>query len=130
MRYYCPGYWSDFAEDLSPCPRCGLDIRRFWESNDFLGRLIVALGHPEQDTRIRAAWILGQRRNPRAVAPLIEFVEKTQDVYAATAAVEALGRIGTPEALAFLERLEDHRARMVREAAQAWLSKPTEGPHA
>jgi HEAT repeat protein len=118
MTYYCPRCWSDFAEDLAQCPRCGLDIRRFYESKDYFEKLILALRHPERQTPLRAAWILGQRREPRAVRALIELIERTDDVYIATAAVEALGKIGTPEALAFLETLTDVDVRMVRAAAR------------
>jgi len=48
------------------------------------------------------------------------------DVYIATAAVAALGEIGTPEALAFLDTLGDHPAQMVRAAAR----RIVEGSHA
>jgi len=118
MTYYCPRCWSDFAEDVAQCPRCGLDIHRFYESKDYFEKLILALNHPERQTPLRAAWILGQRREPRAVSALIELIRRTDDVYIATAAVEALGKIGTQEALAFLETLTDAEVRMVRAAAQ------------
>jgi len=48
------------------------------------------------------------------------------DVCIATAAVAALGEIGTPEALAFLDTLGDHPAQMVRAAAR----RIVEGSHA
>lgn len=118
MRYYCPGCWKDFAEDLAQCPECGLDIRRFYDSKDYCEKLILALSHPERQTPLRAAWILGQRRETRAVSALIERIEKTGDIYIATAMIEALGKIGTPEALAFVETLTDAEVRMVRAAAR------------
>jgi len=112
------GLGEDFAADLARCPRCGLDIHSFYESKDYFEKLILALDHPEQETPIRAAWILGQRRETRAVSALIELIRRTADVYIATAAVEALGEIGTPEALAFLGTQGDHPVRMVRAAAR------------
>ena len=126
LRFFCPNCWADFAQDLDHCPGCGYDIRRSWDSKDYVDKLIVALRHPEQGTPIRAAWILGKRREMRAVGPLIELVRRTGDVYIATAAVEALGEIGTPEALAFMETLGDHPAQMVRAAAR----RIVEGSHA
>jgi HEAT repeat protein len=123
MRFYCPGCWNDFADDISRCPRCGLDVRGFYGSKDYFEKLVLALDHPEQGTPIRAAWILGRLREPRAVAHLIGLVKRTRDVYIARAAVEALGEIGTPEAIRFLESLADHPARMVREAAQWMVSQ-------
>lgn len=118
MRYYCPGCWRDFAEDLAQCPECGLDIRHFYNCKDYFEKLILALNHPERQTPLRAAWILGQRRETRAVGALIELAHSTDDVYVATAAVEALGKIGTPEALAFVGTLTDAEVRMVRAAAR------------
>ncbi len=118
MRHYCPGCWKDFAEDVAQCPECGFDIRRFYDSKDYFEKLILALSHPERQTPLRAAWILGQRRETRAVSALVELIQKTDDVYIAAAAVEALGKIGTPEALAFVETLTDAEVRMVRAAAR------------
>jgi len=118
MRYYCPGCWEDFAENMAQCPQCGLDIHSFYESKDYFEKLILALSHPERQTPLRAAWILGQRRETCAVSALIELIRRTDDVYTATAAVEALGKIGTPETLAFLGTLGDHPVRMVRAAAK------------
>jgi HEAT repeat protein len=126
MRYFCPECWRDFAEDFDRCPKCGFQIRRSWDSKDYVDKLIAALGHPEQGTPIRAAWILGRRREVRAVGALIELVRRTADVYIATSAVAALGEIGTPEALAFLDTLGDHPAQMVRAAAR----RIVEGSHA
>ena len=77
--------------------------------------------HPEPETPIRVAWILGRRRETRALSALIELVRSTVDVYIATAAVQALSEIGTTEALAFLRTLGDHPAQMVRKAAHAAL---------
>jgi len=126
LTFFCPNCWADFTQDLDRCPCCGCDIRRSWDSKDYVDKLIAALLHPEQGTAIRAAWILGQRREARAVGPLIELLRRTVDVYIATAAVEALGEIGTPEALAFLDTLGDHPAQMVRAGAR----RIVEGSHA
>lgn len=60
-RFFCPGCWSDFGEDVSPCPHCGLDIRMFRESKDWIGKLILALEHSEPRTPIRAAWLWVRR---------------------------------------------------------------------
>lgn len=122
MRYFCPKCWSDFAEDVVRCPRCGQDIAAFWSGKDYVEKLIAAMDHPEPETPIRAAWILGTLRAMRGVGPLIALIQRTRDVYVARAAVEALGRIGTPEAMQFLAGLSDHPARMVREAAQSILA--------
>jgi len=108
------------------CPQCGQDIATFWKAKGYVEKLITALDHPEPETRMRAAWILGKRGETRAIGALIELARGTDDVYIATAAVEALGEIGTPGALAFLETLGNHPARMVRAAARRVI----EGDHA
>jgi HEAT repeat protein len=62
-----------------------------------------------------ASWILGELSDPRAVGALITLVEKTRDVYIARAAVRALGKIGTIEALYVMKSLSDHPGRMLGE---------------
>ncbi|MEJ2718154.1 MAG: HEAT repeat domain-containing protein [Deltaproteobacteria bacterium] len=117
VRFFCPRCWADFAKDFARCPKCGLNIPAFLESKDYVDRLILALGHPEKGTPVRAAWILGQLRRPEAVEALIESIRTTRDVYLARAAVKALGKIGTPEAIEFLKTLGRHPARTVSEEA-------------
>jgi HEAT repeat protein len=122
MRFYCPRCWRDFAKDVPICPHCGLQIREFWESQDYVEKLIIALGHPEKETPIRAAWLLGQLKDARAGPPLIDLVEKTDDVYLARAAVHALGELNTPEARQFLATLANHPAKMVRDEVERIIS--------
>jgi hypothetical protein len=128
MRYFCPCCWADFAEDLATCPRCGVDIHAFWDSKNMVERLILALDHPEPETPIRAAWVLGERREAGAAQALAGLVRRTGDVYVAIAAVEALGKIGTPEALGFLRTLSVYPARMVREVAREILRQQEAEP--
>ena len=98
VTFYCPGCWQDFDEDPVRCPNCGLVIHDFWNSKDYLEKLIVALRHPESTTPIRAAWVLGKIRDPRAVTALIDIVKGTDDLYLAKEAVKALGAIDTLQA--------------------------------
>ena len=122
MRFYCPRCWRDFAKDVTICPHCGLDIEEFWKSKDYVEKLIIALEHPEKETPIRAAWLLGQLKDTRAVSPLIDLVKKTDDVYLARAAVHALGEINTAEGRQFLATLTGHPAKMVRDEVQRIIS--------
>lgn len=126
MRFYCPGCWRDFPTDEPICPHCGLDIQAFWQSCDYVDKLILALHHPEKDTPLRAAWLLGQLKEPRAVAPLIRVIEETEDVYLARAAAAALAEIGTPEAWRFLRTLTGHPVKMVRDEVQRLLRQEGE----
>ncbi len=128
MRFYCPRCWQDFERDEPRCPNCDLDIKEFWKSRDYIEKLILALQHPEKETPIRAAWLLGQLKDKRAVPHLIKLVKKTEDVYIARAAVQALGEIGTLEARQFLETLADHQAKMVRDEVRRILSGRNRAP--
>jgi len=123
MRFYCPRCWRDFAQDVPICPHCGLHIREFWDSKDYVEKLIIALAHREKQTPIRAAWLLGQLKDARAVPPLIDLIKRTDDVYIARAAVHALGEINTAEARQFLAALANHPAKMVRDEVKRIISE-------
>jgi HEAT repeat protein len=123
VHYFCPRCWSDFTEDVTRCPQCGLNIHEFWDSKDHIERLVVALHHRDPETRLRAAWLLGRSKDPRAVPPLIDLIRQTQEVYLAREAVSALGNIDSDEAREFLRTLVHHPAKMVRDEAQKTLGK-------
>ncbi len=120
MRFYCPNCWHDFARDTGRCPHCGQVSEEWWQTKDYVEKLIVALNHPEPQTPIRAAGILGSLGDSRAVDPLMALIQSTDDVYIARAAVRALGRFDAPRVRRFLRLVrENHPAGMVREAALA-----------
>lgn len=116
MRYYCPGCWRDFGEDRATCPHCGLDIHAFWDSKDYVEKLILALNHPEPTTPVRAAELLGRLRASQAIEPLTRLVGESGDVFVVRAAIRALAAVGTADAREFLETLTSHPARWIREA--------------
>lgn len=122
VHFFCPKCWGEVAEDAHFCQHCGVDMDAFWKDRDYVEHLILAIQHPEPQTPIRAAWILGQIRDERAVAPLARLARDTKDVYIARAAVEALGQIGGTAALGFMRSLAEHPAQLVREAVQAALT--------
>ncbi len=90
------------------------------EREDYVSKLIAALGHEEPETSVRAAWILGELREARAAGPLMRLVERSSDPYILGAAVEALGRIGDPQAASILTQVLGSSFLLVRqEAAEA-----------
>lgn len=125
-RFFCPGCWADFEGDLPLCPACGLDIAAAWQSKSWEEKLLAALRHREPTTPLRAAWILGERRDPSAVPVLARLAGET----VARAAARALARIGGPEAHRCLLDLLAHPAAMVRAEAAAALDvvAPLEAP--
>lgn len=119
MRWYCPGCWRDFGEDPALCPHCGLDIHAFWDSKDYVEKLILALNHPEPTTPVRAAELLGRVRAAQAVEPLMRLVGESADIFVVRAAVRALAAIGTATARRFLETLSSYPADWIRAEAAA-----------
>jgi hypothetical protein len=118
MHYYCPGCWKDSPTDFEVCPNCGINIPLFWDAKDMVEKLVHSLQHPEPSTPIRAAWLLGEICDPRAVQPLIHLIQNTRDYHLIRTAVQALRQINTEEGLEFLKTLQNHPVRMIREEAR------------
>jgi HEAT repeat protein len=117
MRFFCLSCWTDFGREFAICPQCGLDAAAFYRDKDFTDKLILALEHPEPSTPIRAAWLLGKRREQRAVDALIHVVRQSNDIYLVRAAAEALIKIGGGKAFAFIQTMTVHPDFIVRQLA-------------
>jgi HEAT repeat protein len=87
----------------------------------YIEKLIRALDHPEPQTPVRCAWILGQLQARAAVATLVRLVRESSDPYLLEAAVEALGKIGDSRALETLQWAIKNGALRVRQRAAAAL---------
>jgi HEAT repeat protein len=81
-------------------------------------KLCSALRHPEPETAVRAAWILGQKSESQAVPELIKIVDTTSDGFLAEAAAEALGKIGDRRAVECLTKAAQCGPVRVRIAAR------------
>lgn len=103
MTHFCPQCWKQVAREAEICPHCGSPLAEE-DAKPFVEKLRSALRHPEPETAIRAAWILGERREISCAADLIGVVEKTRDLYLVESAAEALGKLGDARALPALER--------------------------
>ena len=103
MTFFCPSCWSEIRAEDSACPKCGADVRSA-DLRSFPEKLCAALAHPEPQTAVRAAWILGERAEISAVPDLIRTLESAEDSFLAEAAAEALGKIGDSRALLALQR--------------------------
>lgn len=62
-------------------------------------KLVAALDHPEPQTAVRVATILGERRERDALPALVRKLERTDDMVLAEALCRALGRIGDGRAV-------------------------------
>lgn len=118
MTFYCPACWREILESVPVCPHCKVDLKRLVVGRHYAEKLIAALDHPEPTTPVRAAWILGMRREAQAVPHLARLARESDDPYIVEAAVEALGRIGDPAGLEAIRFAAQHGAVRVREKAQ------------
>ncbi len=95
--YYCPACHAENQMGDSTCHRCGAMLDT--SGQDYVSKLISALDHPEPETPVRAAWILGELKEKRAVEALERVLsEGGRDPFLLASAAEALGKIGDPSA--------------------------------
>jgi hypothetical protein len=90
--FYCPNCWAEVPGSATVCPHCHTDISERISQADYADKLIAALHHKEPMTPVRAAWILGERREQKAVPALTKIVKKAKDAFLVESAVEALGK--------------------------------------
>ena len=124
MIFYCPNCWTRVKEGEKVCPECKADIEPL-DHRSYFEKLVNALNHPERTTRIRAAYILGELKDRRAIKPFAEAVSKpmgVEDVFFVEMIAIALGKVNREEALPILIRLMDHPSFLVRRAALNSLS--------
>lgn len=122
LSFFCPYCWRRVSENDSICPKCSGDIRAA-DARPFAEKLRAALHHSEPQTRVRAAWILGERKEGSGVPDLMAIVIEADDAFVAEAAVEALGKIGAPEAAAVLKQAQEQGTVRVRWAAHRALDQ-------
>jgi HEAT repeat protein len=103
MTYYCANCWKEIERDLKVCPHCGARQEQLARET-FVRKLVRALRHPEPETPIRAAFVLGQLKAEAAVPELTAVLRTSSDPYIAAACADALGRIGGPLALQSLRK--------------------------
>jgi HEAT repeat protein len=115
LVYFCPHCWHEHARDALTCPSCGASVT---ERLPYREALELALACPEALTARRAAYILGELHDPASVRALADAVE-IGDPYVAAEAVEALAKIGVPEAMHVIDAAKQHRYATVRAAARA-----------
>ena len=120
VHWFCPECWSEVTEGAVVCPVCGATLAGA-EERDLVQKFIAALPHLEPETAARAARTLGELNAQEAIPALTEALGQSDDPYLLEA--EALGRIGTPEALAAPEEGRHDRSERVRRAVAEQLVK-------
>jgi HEAT repeat protein len=121
--FYCPNCWSEVPETATVCPHCHADILERITQADYADKLIAALRHKEPMTPLRAAWILGERREQKAAPALAKIVRKAKDAFLVENAVEALGKIGGRAASDAIRAATQHSSLRVRVKARDVLKQ-------
>jgi HEAT repeat protein len=116
--FYCPNCWAEVLESATICPHCYTGISDRISEADYTDKLIAALRHKEPMTPVRAAWILGQRCEQKAVPALTKIVRKGKDAFLVESAVEALGKIGGNTASDAVRAAARHSSLRVRVKAR------------
>jgi len=125
LIFYCPNCWTHVKEDEKICHECQVDVE-YLDHQSYFGKLVNALNHSERTTRIRAAYILGElgdRRAIKAFAKVVNKISGIKDVFFIEMVAIALGKVDGEESLPILIRLMDHPSFLVRIAALNSLNK-------
>ncbi|MEL6204875.1 MAG: zinc ribbon domain-containing protein [Pseudomonadota bacterium] len=120
MQYFCPNCFEKVAPNTQTCPSCGVDIPSFGKDMTYEARLIHALHHPIDETRMGAIIALGQRHTVHAAVPLADLAFRwPKDVWQALEIIRALHKMPiVAEVESALIRLAtEHPARPVRTTA-------------
>jgi len=118
---FCMRCWAENAEDSQLCVKCGAPLDA--DDGTYVEKLANSLMHPIPSTAMRAAWVLGRRREKSAVEPLIKAIESRGEEGIMSSAVEALGEIGDPRAIPTLTKLLEGSYLKVRLKAIEALEK-------
>jgi HEAT repeat protein len=116
--FYCPNCWAEVSESTTICPHCHIEISERISQADYTDKLIAALRHKEPMTPVRAAWILGERREQKAVPALTKILRKGKDAFLIESAVGALGKIGGSTASDAVRAAAHHSSLRVRVKAR------------
>ncbi len=122
MTFFCPKCWKEIPSGRETCPHCGARLAEE-DAKPFVEKLRSALRHPEPETAVRAAWILGERQEASSVEDLIHVLETSHDGFLLEAAAEALGKIGDQRSLAALEQASVSGPLRVRRASRLAIER-------
>jgi HEAT repeat protein len=93
MKFFCTQCWEEIEKDATFCARCGANQEQLGQE-PFVRKLIRALDHPEPETPVRAAYVLGELKVREAVPKLRRVIRQSKDPFLRAASIRALGKIG------------------------------------
>jgi HEAT repeat protein len=103
MTYYCINCWKKIKAEDKVCPNCGMHQDEL-EKESYIKKLIRALNHPESETPVRAANILGKINAVEAVPALLKRLTNENDPFIIEAVVEAILHL-QPEMKSHIKKL-------------------------
>ena len=121
MQCFCPNCFEKVFADTRICPACGVDIKAFGADLTYEDKLIRALKHPTDETRMAAILALGGLHWVPAASSLADLAfEWPKDVWQALEIIRSLHKMPLqPPVEASLARLKDtHPSRPVRSVAE------------
>jgi len=124
MIRYCPRCWAENDWEATVCATCGAPLHE--QGEDFVDKLIAALHHPEPTRAGLAIDILaGFMHDTRAIEPICELIERSNDIAILRQAARALGRLGDRRAVPTLAQLlaDESRPFVARQAAAEALGQ-------
>ena len=113
----CAGTSSRMSRTLSPSEK-NAQLEKYFEQTKDIGYVIKALGDEDHMVRMKAARILGETRNRRAVEPLVTALRTDKHYAVREEAANALGKKKDPRAVdALIYALGDKESGVQRLAA-------------
>jgi HEAT repeat protein len=123
VTYFCSQCWKEIERETKTCPFCGAE-QNLLDEESYVKKLIRSLHHPEPETPVRAAFILGKLHPEEAKMPLMETAEQGKDPHIRAAAIDALGEYDTTDVLMFLKRVKRNPKSIIeRSAAEKMILK-------
>lgn len=105
MYYFCPNCFAEIQEETQVCPQCQFHLDR-WDELDYDQKLMAAIHHKETATRMRAVYLLGERKNQAAIEPLQAAFRLATDPYFKAEILAALWKIDQHEFDRFAQSID------------------------
>lgn len=115
MQYFCPNCFAEIEENARTCPHCQFHLDQ-WDNLDYDHKLIAAIHHKETFTRMRAVYLLGERKTLAAIEPLKAAFLASDDPYFKAEILTALMKIEPHQFRQLVENIDlEHESAIVQE---------------
>jgi HEAT repeat protein len=123
MIVLCPSCWATVTVEAAHCAQCGEDLQVL-DQRQYSEKLRGALDHPDRETVMRVAKVLGDRRERESAGALVTALRSHwQEPYVAAAIVSALGHLDAEQAGEAVHEALGHESFIVRKEAALALQQ-------